>query len=578
VIPRLDALRAEGRVGAFDVHLARGLARAAGEDSESVLAAIALLGHAVAEGDVCLDLRRAADGSGLDAWLESLRASRLVDSGGGQAPLVLDASGRLYLRRLWDHQRRLAAAVLTRANAPAAQLDRAWLEAALARLFPGSRPDDRQRSAARTALLRSLCVISGGPGTGKTTVVARLLALEAERALLAGERAPRALLLAPTGKAAARLEAAVAAAAGRLDCAPAVRAALPARAQTLHRALGLRPDGSARHGREAPLRADAVIVDEASLVDLALMARLADALPPSAKLILLGDRDQLASVEAGAVLADLCGSGDRDGRGDGLAGCVVVLRQSWRYSAQSGIGELARAIQAGDAGTALALLDEPALSDIELCDSGSDLGARALAGYTYTDQAGPEAQLAAFERFRVLCAHARGPRGVEGVGSAIQRALAEAGRVAPNSTGLWEGRPISITRNDAALGLYNGDVALLARAADGGPLRAFFADPAGGEGRWISPSRLPEHATAFAQTVHRSQGSEYDEVALVLPAEPSRVTTRELVYTAVTRARQRVSIHASRRVLRHAIERRSERSSGLAELLWRSGESDHPAR
>jgi exodeoxyribonuclease V alpha subunit len=187
------------------------------------------------------------------------------------------------------------------------------------------------------------------------------------------------------------------------------------------------------------------------------------------------------------------------------------------------------------------------------------------------DQPGPEAQLAAFERFRVLCAHVRGPRGVEKIGPAIQRALAEAGRIAPTPTGLWPGRPIAITRNDAALALYNGDVGLLARAGADAALRAFFADPAGGPGRWISPSRLPEHATAFAHTVHRSQGSEYDEIALVLPAEASRVTTRELVYTAVTRARRRVSIHASREVLRESIERRTQRSSGLADLLWGSG-------
>jgi exodeoxyribonuclease V alpha subunit len=567
VIPGLEALRADGRVGAFDVQLARGLARAAGEEREPVLAALALLGRAVAAGDVCLDLRREASESSIDPWLDSLRASALVDAGEGHAPLVLDASGRLYLRRLWDAQRRLAEALLARARVPEAAHDRAWLESALARLFPGSAPDDRQRVAARTALLRDLCVISGGPGTGKTSVVARLLALQIERALRAGLRVPRALLLAPTGKAAARLQSAVASAAQRLDCAPEVRDALPAGAQTLHRALGLRPDGSARHGPGTPLGADTLIVDEASLVDLALMARLVAAMRPDAKLILLGDRDQLASVEAGAVLADLCGADDHDGRGEGLAGCIVMLRRSWRYPEQSGLGQLARAVRAGDAAAALALLDDPALPDIERCEPGPALTARVLAGYTYTDQAGPEAQLAAFERFRVLCAHARGPRGVERVAAAIQRALAEAGRIAPTPTGLWPGRPIAITRNDPALGLYNGDVGLLARAGPDAALRAFFADPAGGAGRWISPARLPEHANAFAHTVHRSQGSEYDEIALVLPAEASRVTTRELLYTAVTRARRRVSIHANREVLTEAIARRIERTSALSGLL-----------
>jgi exodeoxyribonuclease V alpha subunit len=375
------------------------------------------------------------------------------------------------------------------------------------------------------------------------------------------------LLLAPTGKAATRLESAVAEAAQQLDCAPEIRAALPARAQTIHRALGLRPDGSARHGSETPLAADSVIVDEVSLVDLALMARLVDALPPDAKLILLGDRDQLASVEAGAVLADLCGPDDHDARGEGLGGCIVVLQRSWRYPEHSGIGRLARAVQAGDAETALALLEDPALPDIERCEPGPALRARALAGYDYAERDGAAARLAAFERFRVLCAHARGPRGAEGIGTEVQHALSETGRITPVPSGLWEGRPIAITRNDAALGLYNGDVGLLACDAEA-RLRAFFADPGSGKGRWIAPGRLPEHVTAFAHTVHRSQGSEYDEVALVLPAEASRVTTRELIYTAVTRARREVSIHASREVLREALARRSQRSSGLAELLW----------
>jgi exodeoxyribonuclease V alpha subunit len=566
VIPDLAALGEAGRIAASDAHLARGLARAAGEAREPVLAAVALLGRSVVDGDVCLDLRAAARGAPLDPWLDLLRSSPLVGDGSGGAPLVLDGRGRLYTRRLWDDQRRLAQALLERASAPEDAVDGVWLDAALARLFPGAEPQDRQRAAARTALLRRLCVISGGPGTGKTSVVARLLALQVERALALGRRPPRALLLAPTGKAAVRLQAAVAGALERIDCAPAVRAALPARAQTIHRALGLRPDGSARHGPGEPLAADCVIVDEASLVDLALMARLADALPRDARLVLLGDRDQLASVEAGAVLADVCGAEDRDGRGDGLAGCIVVLRRSWRYAEHSGIGRLARAVQAGEADVALALLADPALADVERAEPGPALRARALAGYHYTEEAGLEARLAAFETFRVLCAHARGARGVEGIGAAIERALAEAGRIAPAASGLWHGRPIAIARNDAALGLYNGDIGLIAR--EDGTFRALFADPAGAGLRRISPARLPEHVTAFAQSVHRSQGSEYDEIALVLPAEPSRVATRELLYTAITRARERFSIHATREALARALAQRSERASGLGELLW----------
>jgi len=570
MIPDRGLPEAPDPVARFAQQFARGLGRAAGETREEVIAAVEQLGRSVSEGDVCLDLRRSAQGAELDATLRALRASVLVAEGEGRTPLVLDARGRLYLRRLWEDQRRLASALLERADAPEPVADRARLEASLARLFPGTARGDRQRCAARTALLRRLCVISGGPGTGKTHVVARLLALQAEQALARGARAPRAILLAPTGKAAVRLESAVAGALGHLELPLPVRAALPTRAQTLHRGLGLRADGSARFGRGAPLPAETVIVDEASLVDLALMARLADALAPDAKLVLLGDRDQLASVEAGAVLADLCGSEDRDGTGPGLAGCIVTLRESWRYPEQSGIGRLARSANAGDAHAVLELIADPAVADVRACEPRAELRARALEGYRYMQATGAAERLEAFERFRVICAHARGARGVEGVGAAIERELALAGRIAPDASGLWEGRPIAITRNDSELGLYNGDVGLLANHE--GALRAFFPAAARAEGRWISPARLPAHGTAFAQTVHRSQGSEYAEVVVVLPEEASRVASRELLYTAITRARERVHLCASPEAIRHALARRSERSSGLAELLWGAGE------
>ncbi len=649
-------------LAAIDRQAAALLADAAGESDDRVRLALALCSRQLRRGHVCLELRGLAGESGpvdeegedlgagawpeVEGWLEGLARSRLVTrlADGAELsaapaeprPLVLELpSGRLYLRRWWDHEASLAAAIRRRAGQPAEHAAQR-LEDGLARLFPpieGAADAGRrgQAEAAALALRRRLAVITGGPGTGKTTTVLRLLALVIEQALAAGGPAPRILLLAPTGKAAARMEESMRAGRDQLPGSEALRAAIPREASTIHRALGPRRDGTWRHDADHPLSADLVVVDEASMIDAALMRALLEALPEPARLVILGDPDQLASVDAGAVLADICGpEGDEDraraGRDDRtsnsdgqatedragppIAGCIARLRYSFRFGPETGIGALARALRSGDVEAVLAVLEDPGREDLSWVERpaiGADgrleagLEARVLAGYgryldaldgaavpadASDDGAGDDgarvegerddvgarieaiqAALRALGGFRILCAHRRGPSGVARLGSAAIEALSRAGRIQVRGE-RWAGRPILILRNEPALGLYNGDVGLVAEdPRSRGELRAFFEGPEGGP-RSLALPRLPAHETVLAMSIHKSQGSELDELAIVLPPPGSPLLTRELLYTAVTRARRGLSIHASREAIEICVRRRAARASGLQARLW----------
>jgi exodeoxyribonuclease V alpha subunit len=623
--PTIPLLRAHGVLSALDDHFAAALGRLAGEERPWVLLAAALVSRQVALGHVCLDLAQIAGKTSLagDAgepltglrwlepgrWSELLRTSPLVadDDEAAATPLVLDRRDRLYLRRYFEHERRLADDLVERAREVEASIDPSLLEADLARLFPApvaseprgaragasrrrvdaqldlplGRPApspasaaiDAQRDAARMAVTRRLCVVSGGPGTGKTSAVVKILALLTEQEVAAGRKPPRALLLAPTGKAAMRLTDAIRREKLRLACPDAVAAAIPEQASTLHRALGVSDRGGTRfrHHRENPLVADVVLVDEASMVDLALLARLVDAVPPSARLILLGDKDQLASVEAGAVLGELCaaeGSAETP-----LARCIVRLTHSFRYTSGSGIAALAGAINDGDVSRALDVLGDPRFADVErvdpardaaLSDSLRDAVVDGFRPYLVEDE--PERRLAALEHFRVLCAHRRGPHGVERANDEIEEALEAAALIDRSAGASYAGRPLIVTRNDYQLQLFNGDVGTIVEA-DGRKLAFFVA--ADRMPRLLSPARLPPHETAFAMTVHKSQGSEFDRVAVLLGDRPSPLATRELLYTAVTRARRHVTLHATEEVLAEAVARPTERASGLRDALRR---------
>lgn len=606
---QLAALRDAGHLTDLDVHVADVLARLARDDAPALLWAAALVSHRTGDGHVCADLTAAAgrplvEGAAdspvapdLSAWTAALRTTTVVGGPGDDAPLMLDEASRLYLRRYWLYEHELATDLRTRAAVPAAAVDEARLRAAVAELLPvdSTAPiPDWQHVAAVTAVLRRLCVISGGPGTGKTSTVVRFLALLAAES---GAAPPVVALAAPTGKAAARLEEAVCA--GRAALPAALRAAVPEHASTVHRLLRVQAHSTrAAYDRERPLGADVVVVDEASMVDLALMAKLARALRPDARLVLLGDKDQLASVEAGAVLGDVCGAApgfspafaarvsgvigasvpaDAASSGSPLRDAVVLLRHSRRFAPESGIARLAAAVNAGDGDAALAVLEAgpPDVGWRPLPDARaaraplSEAAVEGFAAYLERVRAGAPAAdvFDAFGTFRILCAHRAGASGAAGVNRLVEEALATH-RLIRRTAPWYVGRPVMVTRNDHTLRLYNGDVGIVL-PEPGDPTRLSVAFPGGDGGvRHVSPARVPEHETVYAMTVHKSQGSEFDRVLLLLPPEPSRVVTRELLYTAVTRARARVAVWATETVVRAGVAARVERSSGLRDALW----------
>lgn len=595
--PRIIELASLGR------QFAAYLCRLNDETDPAVAWAARLAAQAVAEGRVSFRLDEFAGSTlqpGEDAppvalpplaeWLARLGRSRLVGRPGEFAPLILDRGHRLYLARYWNYEKKLADRLLALAQSPGEAVDPARLRSDLDTLFAhNTQTPDRQKLAAAVAVLRRFCVISGGPGTGKTSTVLRILAALQSRA---GEKPLRIALAAPTGKAAARVQQALRDQKAGLNLPESLRAAIPETACTLHRLLGARPDSVYfRHGRDNPLPVDVVVVDEASMIDLALMAKLVDALPDHARLILLGDKDQLAAVEAGSVFGDLCrntgyslefaeqleqASGVRIGPGElfvpPLSDCIALLTHSHRFRADSGIGALAARINRGSARPALELLASGTHADLawdrETARQSTDLAERMEQGYrefldAVSRGADPRAVLRAFDRFRVLTAHRTGERGAAGVNRRFEQRLAARGRIRPGRR-WYPGRPVMVTRNDYDLRLFNGDVGVA--LPEGGDLRVYFED-ADGRLRGFAPGRLPEHETVYAMTVHKSQGSEFDEVLLLLPDADSPVLDRPLVYTGLTRARRRAEIRGAAAVLEAAIRRPPRRDSGLGERL-----------
>lgn len=588
----LYALAQANLLSDLDRHFSALMGRLSDAPNPTVNLAAALAVQTRRMGHVCLDLpaiagrppeaaSKAPPLPDLDAWRAALVGSGVVGRPGDFMPLILDKADRLYLHRYWAYQDRLARGLLSRGQRKeeAGQGEKE-LSDLLDRYFPpmaGADGPDLQRRAAAVALTRRLCVISGGPGTGKTTTVAKILALSIE----AADDPPAAALAAPTGKAAARMTAALVRETADPQYDP-IREWLPDGGATIHRLLGSIPDSPYfRHNSDNPLPADLVVIDEASMVDMALMAKLMDALKPEARLILLGDRDQLASVEAGAVLGDICDTGGTSARtedADGIGGCIVQLERSYRFGPDSGIGAVSRAVNTGDADAAIALLRDGARSDATWMDPflpdapPPPFREAVVNGYRDYLEAGldPEAVLQRFDRFRVLCGLRRGPFGAMSITEAVESILARAGHIRPAGT-WYHGRPVMITRNDYALRLFNGDVGVALRdPGAAGEIRVFFPGSDGGVRR-LHPLRLPDHETVFAMTVHKSQGSEFDRVALLLPDRDAPVLTRELIYTGLTRAREAVAVWGDPAVFRRAVERRIRRSSGLRDALWGGG-------
>jgi exodeoxyribonuclease V alpha subunit len=650
----LAAFNAAGVLNTADVHVALRLGRFAAETDERLLLAAALAVRAPRLGHVHVDLATVRHTATVDVdvpvdlqalpwpdpgeWVAALLGSPLVsngEDGPDDRPLRLIGSW-LYLDRYWCEERQVAADLAVRAEHSFTSIDVPALRAGLDRLFPAAGAEqvqragrrkpapkkagaeaapgqvggpDRQRLAAAVAVLRPLTVVAGGPGTGKTTTVARILALLDEQAQAAGAAPPLVALTAPTGKAAARLEEAVHQEGAGLDVADDVRARLLAtKASTLHRLLGWQPGNRSRfrHHRGNRLPHDVVVVDETSMVSLSQMAKLVEAVRPDARLILVGDPQQLASVEAGAVLGDIVGpaadrllmrpaardalaeatgdviddvkgtpvpgpGGETAAIGDG----IVVLRRVHRFG--GGIATLADAIRRGDPDATIVALsaggEDVSWIQLDLAEpTAATLApvreAAVAAGAAIADAARAgegRAALEALAGFRMLCAHRRGPYGVATWSGQVEAWLAAA---LPGfaAGGAWYiGRPLLVTENDYTLGLYNGDTGVVVATA--GDRRAAVFERRG-QVLEFSPARLSAVETVHVMTVHKSQGSQFDTVAALLPEPDSPILTRELLYTAVTRARRRLILAGSEEAIRTAVTRPVARSSGLRRWVW----------
>jgi exodeoxyribonuclease V alpha subunit len=593
----IKELYGTGYFSGLDYNFVRTIGQLGGEKNPLVLLAAALVSRFTRQGHVCLDLgavagtrivtdamnaTESAKWPALEAWLAAISDSKLVSRESVSAPLVLDRGNRLYLARYWQYQQRLVAQIVERSSMAATDIDPELLADGLERLFPGGEAgSEGQRKAAETSVRQNLTVISGGPGTGKTYTVVKMLQLIIEQAVSAGKAPPRILLSAPTGKAAARLKVSVAAAkASGLTAGDAhlekILALIPDDAATIHRLLRYseRHERGAEEGTAAYLPVDVLVVDEASMVDLSLMTRLMESLPTKARVVLLGDRDQLASVEAGAILGDICRGATFEadnGTPSPIARSVVSLTRSFRFDSGGSIGALAAAIREGDFRQTMTILQDEAYPDVvfrSLQSPGAlpellrEISKKAYLPYfTETD---PTRKMAIFNGLRILCAHRKGVVGVETVNAVVEAfLLSETGR----ETGIswYPGRPVMVSQNDYQVGLFNGDIGMVLPGKDQDGLEVYFQEQE--DIRRISPSRMPAHTTVYAMTVHKSQGSEFDDVVLVLPPHRSPVVTRELLYTAVTRARKRVEIIGSEKIIREAVETPVQRASGMMEQL-----------
>ncbi|MDQ4051345.1 MAG: exodeoxyribonuclease V subunit alpha [Actinomycetota bacterium] len=566
----MGEFNAAGLLTSSDVHVASRVGALGNEDDATVLLAVALTVRAVRRGSIAVDLATVPQAApelswpDPEAWVSAVHASPLLEAG-----VIRFDHGLLYLDRYHRLETQVCDDLLARAAQPPPPVDEAALATALG-LIRGGHFSDEQEAAAAAATSRWTTVLTGGPGTGKTTTVARILVLLADQAATRGERLSIALA-APTGKAATRLQEAV------LTELAEVAAASPAAKEaadrvgrpdglTLHRLLGWRPDNSTRfrHDRTNRLKYDVVVVDECSMVELTMMGRLLEAVRPHARLILVGDPKQLTSVGAGAVLSDLVAGYDGD-----PASPVGALTHNFR--AQEDIKALAEALRGGDADEVLAVLRAPSeqvefveaadLAEIEAVLRPDCLDA-ALAVRAAALAEDAEGAITALDHHRLLCAHREGPHGVRRWNAQVERWLAETPDV--EIFGQWYvGRPLLVTSNDYALDVYNGEIGVVVR--QGLRQRAFVA---GSERlKDFAVGRLDAVETMHAMTIHKSQGSEARRVTVLLPEADSRLLTRELFYTAVTRAREKVRVVGSAAAVRAAVATQATRATGLRQRL-----------
>lgn len=629
----LEAALGCGELRRFDLQMARHIGRLNGTASDALTLATALVSNRLGAGDICVSLHHCQH-FGLftnsditpplavpesDQWRDELMAQSVVGRAGDYAPLILTDDNLLYLGRYWQLEHSLATRLGELASSEAPPVKRDLLRDGLNRVFAESHNDiDWQKVAAANAVCSKLSIITGGPGTGKTYTVAALLVLLAEQWQQCQQTASgelRIALAAPTGKAAARLTGAVADAAHKLAADTDIADYLKLEAQTLHALLRVHPDRvQPYHHAGNPLPVDVLIIDEASMIDLPLMSKTFAALADEARVVLLGDQNQLSSVESGMVLGDICGGHSQvnfsapvaESLG-GLCGFsvpsvqqsvppvasrIVYLQHSRRTRDSGGISALASAVNAGDSSRVLAVLRNPDHANVELVEGGDEsieevLHQHLVPGFAALLRApDPQQALLQLDKTCVLCALRGGPSGVTGINRRMQRLLQPPGLAAGND-GWYPGLPLMISRNSPAHRLANGDRGVVlesswqsaASESAAGQLRVYF-DGADGV-RSFSPQRLPAHERFYATTIHKSQGSEYDTVVIVLPEQDNPVLSRELLYTAVTRAKRHVVVVASAEQLHSCVQRRVQRQSGLRRALWGEGSApvdDRPAR
>ncbi len=600
VIKRLSDAALRGEASRTGAEFARFISRISPHEAEGAIIGAYLACAVIDDSHTCLVLKddnvamaaEATGVAGLDtaSVIEGVHSSRVVGRPGETRPLILEDE-RLYLHRYWSYERSAARRLLELSNSLLEPCDMQAAIRAVQRLFPpGPAVPDWQKIAAFNVLFRRLVVITGGPGTGKTRTAAALMAL-----LLASEpeRELSFAMCAPTGKAAARLTESAATAGRCLALDETIRQRMPERAQTVHRLLGAgREPGRFQFNRENPLPHDVVILDEASMIDLPMMVHLTDALRRDARLVLMGDKDQLASVEAGSVMRDLCsgaklfpyseefsrraaliGEDVRSGHGgavNGLRDCIIALDHSYRFRPGSGIDELASAVNCGDFSQVKNILNDPGLKRARFISARrEDLfsflerealpWARSLAVSSSLGEA-----MEGMDGLRILCGTKRGPGGVESVNRFMRDAV-EHYEKAPGRT-IFKGVPVIINRNNYMMELFNGDTGI-AWPDESGRLKIWFSFGKT-EMRSFSPLGLPSFDHAWAITVHRSQGSEFKKVVFILPSGKTAMPGRELLYTAVTRAREEITIWGTWEDLRACVENRTRRDSGLSMRLW----------
>lgn len=597
----INTLLHSGAFSLIDRQFARFIARCAPQQGDVVQLAAALVSRATAQGNVCFALDEkvdvdAAAGDGdhgvayhIDpsGWGDELRISPVVGRPGEFRPMIMDGP-RLYLHRYWQYEQEVAHEIMRRCRRITTPEKYCVLKGELAHLFPEGDPGQKQ--AILSAITQGFTVISGGPGTGKTYTLAKMILLMHQLGPSAGLRIK---LAAPTGKAVMRLQQSIESAIRNIGHHPADQPLGSGNIQTLHRLLGARLGQTGfRYHSENLLPADIVMVDEASMIDLALMAALMGAMSDDARLVLIGDKNQLASVEAGAVLGDICSgvddsstpslqSAETKARNGALKDHIVLLEHGYRFGQKSGIDALAAAVHAGDDHEAERLLTRRGHADVTLKPMDEQhllhsaiesLVMNVLVASFEKDD--PREMMARLERLMILSPLRNGPWGMNALNGCVEQVLIKHGIIKPweaGGDGWYAGRPVMVVHNDYYHHLFNGDLGVVAQVdkSVNASLSVYFSDNAGGY-KAVPVQQLPAHQTAYAMTVHKSQGSEFERVVLVLPPKETPLLTRELIYTAITRARGSVEIWGSWPSFKRAIHQRIKRTSGLGPLLWPS--------